>query len=85
MLYRNKKSGIEREFVDGMIIDPAWTPVVSITKEVGAVSGTFTMVEVDPKSITSHRIEMAKATRKKNAAKSKARASKAQKGVEVDS
>jgi hypothetical protein len=72
MLYRHKKTGETREFVQGMHIGSDWSRVV--TMQHGA--GTLSITEVDPKSIDTIKSRRAAATRAKNKAKSKTAAKK---------
>ena len=64
MLYQHKKTGEKREFVQGMKIDEAWSPVHTMKTEKGVLS----ISEVDPKSISSIKSRKAAATRAKNKA-----------------
>lgn len=69
MLYQHKKTGETREFVQGMNIDDAWSPVHTVKTEHGVMS----ISEVDSKSISTIKSRKAAATRAKNkAAKAKA-------------
>lgn len=70
MIYQHKQTGKKREFVPGMKIDSAWSPIHTLNTGTGVVS----ISEVDAKSITTIRGRKAAATRKKNA---KAKAKKA--------
>lgn len=73
MLYRHKKTGETREFVQGMHVGSDWSRVLTVQHGVGVLSVT----EVDPKSIDTIKSRKAAATRAKNKAKKAAEAKKA--------
>lgn len=68
MLYRHKKTGEEREFVQGMTVDPLWSRVITMPHG----NGVLSVSEIDPKSIDSIKSRKAAATRAKNKAAKKA-------------
>lgn len=73
MLYRHKKTGETREFVQGMHVGSDWSRVLTVQHGAGVLSVT----EVDPKSIDTIKSRKAAATRAKNKAKKAAEAKKA--------
>lgn len=67
MIYRNKVTGEEREFVPGIRFHSNWVPVIRRKTE----HGTITLSEVNPEEIYTNKSKKAAETRAKNKAQGK--------------